>query len=179
MKFETINTLFHWPTSRWPWFLIGHSALVLELIALYFQYGMHLEPCIMCVYQRAAVMAIFLFSIPALLIPRSPFFRFISIVPMCVVSLWGFSIAIEHVQMQSPDNFLLLMTCDIIPNFPSWFAIHQWFPAVFEATGSCGEIDWSLLSLSMPEWMVIVFCSYSLLFVWMMLVEVLNRSRRL
>ena len=41
-----------WPALRWPWLLIALSAGILELTALYFQYGMGLEPCVMCVYQR-------------------------------------------------------------------------------------------------------------------------------
>jgi disulfide bond formation protein DsbB len=45
-------------TIKSSWMLLGFSALALELSALYFQYGMMLEPCIMCIYQRVAIMGI-------------------------------------------------------------------------------------------------------------------------
>ena len=44
-----------WAEQRWAWALLFASALLLELVALYFQYGMDLKPCIMRIYQRTAV----------------------------------------------------------------------------------------------------------------------------
>ncbi|MBV2095670.1 MAG: disulfide bond formation protein B, partial [Candidatus Thiodiazotropha sp. (ex Codakia orbicularis)] len=45
---------------RLPWLLLASSALILEGAALYFQYGLELDPCVLCIYQRAAVLGIFL-----------------------------------------------------------------------------------------------------------------------
>ncbi len=47
-------------THSKPWLLLALSALALEFCALYFQYALNLAPCIMCVYQRAAICAIIL-----------------------------------------------------------------------------------------------------------------------
>ena len=157
-----LTTISTWPAQRWPWLLLGGSALALELVALYFQYGMGLEPCVMCVYQRAAVMGIAIAGFLGATAPTNLFIRVAAMTTWGVAAFWGLDIAYEHVQMQNPDNFLLAMSCDIYPNFPTWLAIHEWFPAVFEARGTCDSIDWMFLGLSMPAWMVVTFAVYSL-----------------
>ncbi|GAB2996099.1 disulfide bond formation protein DsbB [Psychrosphaera aestuarii] len=173
---SVVNNLSTWPASRWPWFILALSALVLELTALYFQYGMGLEPCIMCVYQRVAVLGVLIAAIPALIRPDVILFRAVSFLAWIVASVWGLKLAIEHVRMQNPDNFMLLMTCDIYPNFPSWLQLHQWFPNVFEPRGTCGDIDWVFLSLSMPQWMVITFSIYFLTAIFFLFVRLVKNK---
>lgn len=158
-----LSTFSTWPAIRWPWFLLAGSALLLEFIALNFQYIMGLEPCVMCVYQRAAVAGIMISALPAMIAPKLIVARILSYVIWLTSSIWGLIIAFEHVQMQNPENFMLAMSCDVYPNFPSWFAIHQWFPNIFEARGTCGDIDWIFLGYSMPQWMVVCFSLYTLL----------------
>lgn len=166
-----------WPAQRWPWLLLGSSALILELVALYFQYGMGLEPCVMCIYQRTAMLGVAVAGYIGAVAPQQVIVRFIAYVAWLVAAIWGLLIAYEHVQMQNPDNFLLAMSCDIYPNFPAWFAIHQWFPAIFEARGTCDSIDWQFLGLSMPSWMVVSFAIYSALAVAILLLSLWkNRS---
>ena len=157
-----LNNISTWPALRWPWFLIAGSALTLELAALYFQYGMGLEPCVMCIYQRTAVTALIFAPIPALISPRSVVLRTLSLVLCLLAIIWGAQIAFEHVQMQNPENFMLLLSCDVIPNFPEWLQLHTLIPSIFEARGTCGDIDWSFLGLSMPQWMTVIFVVYLL-----------------
>ena len=151
-----------WPTLRWPWLVLAGSAFFLEIIALYFQYFMGLEPCVMCIYQRTALFGVALSALPAAINPQDIKLRLISYTGVFICLIWGFDIAFEHVQMQNPANFMLAMSCDAFPNFPLWFSIHEWFPAVFEARGTCDGIDWQFLTLSMPQWMAVIFAVYLL-----------------
>jgi len=155
-----ISALPNLLSNRSAWLLLAVSAFALEIIALYFQYGMGLEPCVMCIYQRAAVFAIGVFALIAAIKPEQVVVRTVGLVGVLTSVLWGFDIAYEHVLMQNPENFLLAMSCEAFPNFPDWFAIHQWFPAVFEARGTCDSIDWQFLTLSMPQWMLVIFAIY-------------------
>ena len=61
------SALSNWAERKWSWGLLFASAFVLELIALYFQYVMDLKPCIMCIYQRTAVVGVMLAAILPLL----------------------------------------------------------------------------------------------------------------
>lgn len=158
---QLLTTISLWPAQRWPWLLLGTSALLLEFAALYFQYGMGLEPCVMCIYQRAAVAGLALSGFVGAIAPQNVLVRTTAFAGWFTAAIWGLFIAYEHVQMQNPDNFLLAMSCDVFPNFPSWMAIHEWFPSVFEARGTCDTIDWQFLGQSMPSWMVISFVAYT------------------
>ena len=170
----SIQSISTWPATRWPWLLLASSALVLELCALYFQYGMGLEPCVMCIYQRTAVAALIFAPLPAVFAPGNVWARAISLGLCLVAAIWGWQIANEHVQMQDPANFMLLLSCDVIPNFPDWLQLHHWLPGIFEARGTCGDIDWSLMGLSMPQWMSLLFASYSLCLIFVYLVRLLK-----
>jgi len=174
---QLLSQISTWPAQRWPWLLLGLSALALEFIALYFQYGMGLEPCVMCVYQRAAVMGLAVAGFIGAIAPQQMVVRLAGYAIWFTSAIWGLLIAYEHVQMQNPDNFLLAMSCDIYPNFPSWFAIHQWFPTIFEARGTCGDIDWIFLDQSMPAWMIVNFSIYTLVATIVVLTSLLKNKR--
>lgn len=158
---QLLSNISTWPAQRWPWLLLGFSALTLEFIALYFQYGMGLEPCVMCIYQRVAVAGLAVAGFVGAISPQNTLVRIAAFTAWFTAAIWGLFIAFEHMQMQNPDNFMLAMSCDVFPNFPSWMAIHEWFPAIFEARGTCDSIDWQFLGLSMPSWMVVSFALYT------------------
>lgn len=147
-------------TSPRAWLLLAISALGLEFSALYFQYVMDLKPCIMCVYQRLAIMAIFVAGLISYFAPQQLILRLVSYGLWGTGAIWGLLIALEHVEMQS-SAMSLFFSCEFMPNFPTWAPLHEWLPFLFEATGDCGEISWQFLGYSMPSWMVVVFGLYT------------------
>jgi disulfide bond formation protein DsbB len=164
-------------TSQRPWLLLAVSALGLELSALFFQYVLDLAPCIMCVYQRLAILAIITAGAIGSIGFRHMFTRAIAYILWGTGSIWGLIIALEHVEMQS-NSGSLFFSCDFIPNFPTWAPLHEWLPFLFEATGDCGEISWQFLGYSMPQWMITVYSLYAIVFV-VVLVNRLICSKKL
>ena len=57
-----LNGLSSWAEQKSAWLVLFATSLALEFTALYFQHGMGLEPCIMCIYQRTAMWGIVLAS---------------------------------------------------------------------------------------------------------------------
>ncbi|WP_199608824.1 disulfide bond formation protein DsbB [Flocculibacter collagenilyticus] len=166
-----MSNIGNWPTQRWPWIILAVTALAFEIIALYFQYGMGLEPCIMCIYQRTAVFGVLFAAIIAAISPQNILFRLAGFIGWGVSAIWGTLIALEHVEMQTNTNPFAFFTCEIEPNFPSWMPLHHWIPSIFEATGSCDSIDWQFLGFSMPQWMIVVFAAYSVVFALMFIIR--------
>lgn len=162
---KILSSLAQASRSRHSWLLLLVSALTFEAIALYFQYGMGLEPCIMCIYQRNAVFGIALAALIGTSAPAEMPLRLLAITVWGVSAIWGLLIAIEHVDIQSAAN-PFFTSCEIVPNFPGWLPLHEWIPGIFAATGDCGNIDWSFLGWSMPQWMIVIFAGYSL--VWLL-----------
>ena len=161
-------------SAAWMWLLL--SAFLLEVTALYFQYGMELRPCIMCIYQRTAVFGIMFAAIIPLL-TNNIITRLLAYLLWGVSAIWGLIIALEHVEIQGAKN-AFFATCEIVPNFPSWAPLHEWLPNIFAATGDCGEINWSFLNLSMPQWMVVIFAIYTLALGSVLLCKILNKKAR-
>ena len=156
------NKISRLSTEPKAWLFLSMSALALELCALFFQYVMDLPPCIMCIYQRVAILAIFFAGVVGYFSCHSLFGRLTAFSLWGLGGIWGLLIAIEHVEMQGAA-FSLFFTCELIPNFPSWAPLHEWLPFLFEATGDCGDINWQFLGYSMPQWMIVVYTLYTLI----------------
>ncbi|OKY25536.1 MULTISPECIES: disulfide bond formation protein DsbB [Thalassotalea] len=158
-----MNFLSNLTTNKNAWLLLFISALSLELAALYFQYMMELKPCVMCIYQRAAMWAIVFAGIVGYFTCSSVFGRLIAYGLWATGAIWGLLIANEHVDMQNA-SMAFLYGCELVPNFPQWAPLHEWLPALFKADGSCSDIDWQFLGYSMPQWMVVIYSVYTALF---------------
>lgn len=157
MKFLSDLTL----SSR-PWQLLAVSALGLELAALFFQYVLDLAPCVMCIYQRNAIWAIFFAGLVGSFGHNHVLARIAAYGLWGTGAIWGLLIAKEHVEMQS-SAVSFLFSCEFVPNFPSWAPLHEWLPLLFEASGDCGTIDWQFMGYSMPQWMIVVYACYTAL----------------
>jgi disulfide bond formation protein DsbB len=156
--------LAKWPEKRALWLLIAGIACLLELTALYFQYAMALGPCVMCIYQRTAVLGMLIAGLVGAINPKNYLFRIIGYVTFAVSSAWGYLIAREHIAMQTNTDPFAFTGCAFEPNFPEFLPLHHWAPWFFEVTGDCGTIDWQLLGLSMPQWMQVIFALATVVF---------------
>lgn len=150
------------PAQRKAWAVLSASCFALLAAALFFQYQLGLEPCVKCIYQRTAVLAIGLAALIPLFAPQLLITRVLGFAGWLVASIWGWLIAREHLEIQNSENSWFIV-CDTFPNFPSWMPLHEWFPNFFAAPGQCGEIDWQFAGLSMPGWMQVIFATYTII----------------
>lgn len=158
---KPLDLLIKFSQSRLAWAMLALSAISLECTALFFQYGLHLSPCLLCVYQRVAILGLLIAGVIGWIKPTG-FNRYIAFAIWGISAFWGMNIAMELVAIQAdPSPFA---TCDFLPNFPQFFPLHQWFPSVFMPTGMCTDDVWDLWGLSMAEWMQVVFGIYIAVF---------------
>lgn len=158
-----LRLLKQFSLSRLSWGLLAASALALELTALYFQYGLNLSPCVLCVYERLAMVGLILAGIIGLLYPLALILRLIALGIALVSAIWGGIISLRHLDLQI--NPAPWKQCEFLPNFPETLPFHQWFPFLFNPTGSCNESQWAFLGLTMVQWLVIIFAVYTLVLV--------------
>ncbi|WP_404339009.1 disulfide bond formation protein DsbB [Pseudoalteromonas mariniglutinosa] len=163
-----MNWLAELVNKRTPWIILALSALAFEITALFFQYQMGLAPCIMCIYQRTAMLGLLAAGIIGAVNPSHTIYRVVALLTWGIASIWGYLIAKQHIEMQTTtDPFAF--SCAFEPNFPSFMPLHEWIPHFFAATGDCGNIDWQFANLSMPAWMEVIFAFYSLLLIGIVL----------
>ena len=131
-------------------------ALLVALLlayALYVQHGMLLQPCPLCILQRVAFAWMGVFALLAALHnPRSVGWRWGYNIVIIAGGLAGVLIAGRHLWLQS-------LAADKVPgcgpglnymldNFP----LTEVWNNILYGSGSCAEVDWQFLGLSMPAW---------------------------
>ncbi|WP_063656270.1 disulfide bond formation protein DsbB [Candidatus Arsenophonus triatominarum] len=161
---------YSYSQTRKAWLLLAISACMLEIIALYFQHGMGLRPCVLCIYERIAIFAILAAGLIAAMAPKSAF-RSVALILWLYSSWEGLKLTFEHTRLQLyPSPF---DSCDFVVNFPSWLPLNRWLPTVFEAYGDCSQKQWSFLNIEMPVWLLIIFIAYFLVAIIVLLSQFL------
>ncbi len=161
--------------GRGAWLLMAFTALALELVALYFQHVMLLKPCVMCIYERCALLGIMGAGIVGAIAPKTSL-RYVAII-IWIYSAWrGVQLAWEHTMIQlHPSPFA---TCDFMVRFPSWLPLDKWVPGMFVASGDCAVRQWEFLGLEMPQWLVGIFAAYLIVAIVVLLVQPMKPKRR-
>ena len=146
-------------------FSLGTAACAMLLGFGYFlQYVQNLQPCPLCMVQRAffyGVMAVF--ALAALHGPRRVGTALYSALAV-LFALGGAATATRQVWLQSlspdkvpacgPDLFFML------ENFP----LSRTLEKLFTGSGECAVVDWTFLGLSIAGWSLVwfaIFCVYA------------------
>ncbi|MCG8030476.1 MAG: disulfide bond formation protein DsbB [Candidatus Thiodiazotropha taylori] len=144
------------------WLVLAATTLTLELAALYFQHVMSLEPCVLCIYQRVAVGILFTAFLFGAIAPHISILRWFSYLIWSAGALWGLYLAFKQSGLQLgiiPPS----MSCDVNAKFPEWLKLDEWFPAIFQPSGFCDDVQWQFIGLSMAQWMIVIMSGYLLL----------------
>ncbi len=148
---------FFFPHTRYFWFLLLIGFFFYEGCGLYFQYVLHLNPCIECVYERAIFAAYAIAAIIGIIHCKAIFTRLLASGVWLGFSIWGLIISIEHRGFELSYGDPFAATCALIPNFPSWLKLDELLPAVFSPTGVCGDASWVFAGLTMVQWIEVIY----------------------
>lgn len=151
---------------RWlsPRTLYGGMFLMcagLVVLALYLQHVLNLEPCPMCILQRYAFIAIAAIALMASLHAPQRNGLFVYSGLIAAFGLVGAGIALRHAWLQwypTPSYGCGADLGYLLNTFPLAKAL----PAIFEGTGECSKVDWTLLGLSIPEWAFVWFVIFAI-----------------
>ncbi|MBT4493098.1 MAG: disulfide bond formation protein B [Gammaproteobacteria bacterium] len=145
------------PSPRNLNWLVVFGCVFLMAVALYFQHVMLLEPCPMCVFQRMAVIGTGVIAfVAAIHNPQQTGVRIYG-ATAALASLIGAGISIRHLYLQSlPED--QVPACGpgldyLIDVFPMTDVIMM----VLQGDGSCAEVLWSFLGISIPGWVLLAF----------------------
>jgi disulfide bond formation protein DsbB len=155
------------PTRRQGNFILACAAAAAVAYAFYAQFGLDLVPCHLCVFQRvtlAAMAAVFLlaalFSRPGA--PGALFAVLVGITGLATIATAG-----RHVWIQmQPAGSVPACGADLdfmMDVFPLTDVILK----VFQAGGECAKVDWTLLGLSMPAWVLLFAVALTAAGLWL------------
>lgn len=153
-------------TSIRPVMLFGLVASLSMIgLALYFQYYMYLEPCPLCIVQRVIVIIMAIVFFFAFIHGPISWGRRVYGLLLTLLSIAGLIVAGRHTWLQH-------LPAEKIPecgpglefwmnNLPAFDVIQK----VFQGSGECAEVSWTMFGLSIPELSLIgyiLFLIYSL-----------------
>lgn len=149
--------------------------ILIACVALlgYAQYLQHFEdllPCPLCVAQRLAYWLIGITACLRLLHQPKNSMVGIYAIFLMLFSFSGALVAARHVWLiRFPESF----ECGISPEeaFLNSLPLAAWWPSMFEANGDCAHINWTFLSLTIPDWSLATFICFSVLAIYMLVVR--------
>ncbi len=149
------------PNARICFLLAFLFCGALLLSAIYFQFVGGLEPCPLCISQRIMVLFVALVLLAAVLHNPGELGTKIYAVAGALTALAGASISGRHVWLQHLPKEEV-PACGpgleyMFKNFPLGDTLH----AMLTGTGDCAVVDWTLLGLSMPAWVLLCFLGLS------------------
>ncbi|MDF1760686.1 MAG: disulfide bond formation protein B [Coxiellaceae bacterium] len=138
------------------------ACVVLLSVGYYIQYADGLLPCTLCIFQRVAYAATGVIALLGVIIPyRRNGFRVIAFFGL-LTSLAGVGLAWRQVWLQHQP---LDPNAPCMPGLSYLFQVFS-FPRALgmalQGTADCGQIRWTLWSLSMAEWSLVCFVGLAL-----------------
>ena len=125
--------------------------------ALYAQYGLGLEPCPLCIFQRVAVISVgMLFLLAAVHNPGQTGARWYA-GAMLMAVIAGCLISARHIWIQAQPPGTVAACGASLDYLMEIMPVTDVITKVLTGSGECGKVDWTLLGLSMPWWVLIAF----------------------
>ena len=144
-------------SSRLIYSLFAIACASLLGFGYYLQFVKGIEPCPLCIFQRVAYFTVIVLGIIGALHGPLGIWRRIYSGLICCAGLAGAGVAIRQVWLQHlpPDQ---VPECGPGLNFMlNTFPLSETLKMVFKGSGECAQIQWTFLSLSIPEWSLICF----------------------
>jgi disulfide bond formation protein DsbB len=133
----------------------GVICLALLGYALYAQYGLGLEPCPLCIFQRVSIFALaVVFLVAALHNPRGGG-RYVYAALVALAALATIALATRHLYIQSQPPGTVASCGAPLGVMLKYSPLTEVIRKVLTGGGECSEINWRFAGLAMPAWVLI------------------------
>ena len=144
------------------------SCVALMAAALWLQHVDGLEPCPLCILQRGAVIALGVLMLAGALHDPGLAARRVYGMLIVVVAVAGAAVAGRHVWLQSLPPGEAPECGPGLEYMLGAFPLTDVIEMVLRGSGECAEVQWTFLSLSIPEWTLLLFIAFALFGLWLL-----------
>ncbi len=138
-------------------------AALVAIAYFYFERVLGLEPCPLCMFQRVGVALVgCAFLIAAVHNPKGYGSR-VYAVAIGVLALATVGVSARHIYVQHAPPGSIPACGAPLDAMLQMFPLSKVIVKVLRGGGECTRIDWTLLGLSMPEWLLIIVFALGLL----------------
>ena len=134
--------------------------------ALYAQYGLGLEPCPLCIFQRVAVIGLgVVFAVAALHAPGWTGRRVYGVL-LGLAAAAGAGVSARHLWLQTLPPERVPACGPGLDYMLESFPFREMLQTVLSGSGECAQVDWRVLGLAMPAWVLISVVALGLGGIW-------------
>jgi len=160
--------------SGFYWLALALIALSFEAVALFYQYGLELMPCVMCIQVRLWMMALIIVALLVLLLRR---LRFVTVAGHLLTVVIAAGLLERSYQLLGTERGFVFGDCGFDLGLPGWFTPDKWFPVMFEVQTSCGYTPKLPFGITMAEALIVTSVVFVLLSL-AMTVAAIARARK-
>jgi len=137
--------------------------LLLVIAVFYFQNYLQLEPCYLCITQRVFVIAIAIVCTLAALHNPAQTGQRVYAGLSTLMAFIGSYFSIKQLWLQSlPED--QVPACGIPVDYLfDVFSLSEAISHLLKGDGNCAEVQWQLLGISMPGWVLVAFIGFATL----------------
>lgn len=154
---------------RLLWFILAGATAGIAILSLILTLALDLEPCHLCIFQRLVFMLLAILATLTALLWRPgrrrhwpPALSFLAFATL------GAGVAAYQSWLQwqasNPNPLSCGGSLGPLEQLVEWLG--QQLPLLFLATGACEDRQWILLGLSLANWSLIAFVSFTLMGIW-------------
>ena len=149
--------------------LAGGFVLCVALMAaaLWLQHVEGLEPCPLCVLQRGGVIVLGGLMLAGAIHDPATVGRRVYGVTIAIVAIAGAAVAGRHVWLQSLPPGEAPECGPGLEYMLGAFPLADVIEMVLRGSGECAEVQWTFLSLSIPQWTLLLFIAFAVFGLWL------------
>ncbi len=156
------------------WASLVLLALVMEGVALFYQYWLEYWPCVLCIHVRVWLLGLMVAGGLGLLVRHR---RWALVPAHFLVVVVAAGILERSLKLLGTERGTLEGGCAMESGLPAWFALDKWFPAVFQVMEPCGYTPELLFGITMAEALVVFSIGLLVLAGVMTLVVLTTRTK--
>ncbi len=122
-------------------------------IALYHQYGLEEQPCVLCIHTRLWVIFFIFAAIIGLLSSK---IRLINSFAHILLVTGAIGLMDRSYQLLGTERGFILGACNFDLGLPGWFAVEQWMPWLFRVETTCGYTPEVAFGITMAEALMVM-----------------------
>ncbi|MAT65426.1 MAG: disulfide bond formation protein B [Gammaproteobacteria bacterium] len=132
--------------------------LLLEGVALFYQYRLDYWPCVLCIQVRIWLAALGLVALLMLILRRAP------VAGHLATGVIGVGLLERSwLLLGTERGFIEDAGCGMDLGLPAWLALDEWMPWLFEVQTSCGYTPELPLGITMAEALLVISAALTLL----------------
>lgn len=154
------------PSKKPVWLMFILISLILESVALVFQYVLDYPPCVVCIQIRLLLASFFIFACIGLLLRTYMTSRIVSL--LALLGICAISIERSWMLLGTERGFIF-GSCGFDLGLPAWLALDEWLPFLFKVHTTCGYTPDVAFGFTMAEVLLVFFSAMAVFILFLML----------